>query len=74
MQETSLTPLIWLLIPLVGVAVTVPLVITEHYNQIWQAWVLPQNTLVLPLYIYMWWKRRTGLRRAVREWNRSGSH
>ena len=53
-----------------GLAVTIPLVITENYAQIWQAWVFPQNTTVLPLYIYYWWRRRNHLRRAVREWNR----
>merc|ERR1712062_684671 len=48
LSKTSLTWLIWLLLPLVGVAVTVALVLTEHITYIWMGWVFPQG-LIQPL-------------------------
>ena len=69
-QETSLSPLLWLLMPLIGLAVTIPLIVTENYSHIWMAWTLPQNSTVLPLYLYYWWKRQSELGKALREWNR----
>ena len=69
MQNTSLTWLIWLLLPLVGVVVTVALALTDHLTYIWMGWVFPQS-LVQPLHGYYWWKRRKEMRRALLEWNR----
>ena len=69
-QETSLSPLLWLLMPLIGLAVTIPLIVTENYSNIWMAWTFPQNSTVLPLYIYYWCKRQTELRKTLRDWNR----
>ena len=69
LQGTSLTYLIWLLIPLVGAAVTLALVFTDNINNIWMGWVFPQS-LIQPLHGYYWWKRRKDLRRALLEWNR----
>ena len=69
-QETSLSPLLWLLMPLIGLAVTIPLIVTENYSHIWMAWTFPQNSTVLPLYLYYWWKRQSELGKALREWNR----
>ena len=68
-KRTALTPLVWFLVPIIGLIVTISLVVTEHYTYIWMGWVLPQCTFIHPLTGYYMWRRTRSLRTAVREWN-----
>ena len=68
-QATSLTPLIWALIPLIGIGVSIPLIITQYYAFIWAPFVISQ-LIVQPLHAVYFYKRKGGLRRALRDWNR----
>merc|ERR1719239_132706 len=52
-SKTSLTPLIWLLLPIIGLGVTIPLVIIENYQYLWMPWVFPQS-FVQPLNGYFY--------------------
>merc|ERR1712038_987818 len=69
LSKTSLTPLIWLLLPIIGFGVMIPLIITENYQYIWMPWVFPQSFLH-PLQGYYYWIRKKQLKKALLEWNR----
>ena len=68
-QATSLTPLIWALIPLIGIGASIPLIITQYYYLIWLPFVASQ-LIVQPVHSVYFFKRKRGLSRALRDWNR----
>ena len=68
-QATSLTPWIWALIPLIGIGASIPLIITENYWTLWMPFVFTQ-LIVQPIHAIYFYKRKLGLRRALRDWNR----
>ena len=70
LQATSLTPLIWALIPLIGIGVSIPLIIYQYYSFLWMPFVFSQ-LIVQPFHSVYFFKRKRGLRRALIDWNRS---
>ena len=68
-QATSLTPWIWALIPLIGIGVSIPLIITQQWFYLFVPFVGSQ-IIVQPLHAIYAIKRKRGLRRALTDWNR----
>jgi len=70
-SETSLTPLVWLLVIIIGVAATIPMVVYDYnMNFLWMPWVFPNICFLQPLtqtYVYLRGKR---LCKAMEAWNR----
>merc|ERR1711874_5180 len=68
-SATSLTPWIWALIPLIGIGVSIPLIITQQWFYLFVPFVGSQ-IIVQPLHAIYAIKRKRGLRRALTDWNR----
>ena len=70
-QETSLTPLVWLLVIIIGLAATIPMVVYDiNMNLLWMPWVFPNICFLQPLTQTYYYLRNKRLCKTMEAWNR----
>ena len=71
-QGSVLSPLIWLLIPIIGGVATILMVVVYDVGgqYVWMPWVLPNVSFIQPLNWYYWSKRTKGMKNVIQKWNR----
>merc|ERR1712098_934433 len=69
LSASALSPLIWMLLLVIGAIVTPILVVYDEATWIWIPWVLPNVCIIQPLVWYYYAKRCRTLGNAVKKWN-----
>jgi len=69
LSASALSPLIWMLLLVIGAIATPLLVVYDQSTYIWMPWVLPNICLIQPMVWYYYGKRCKTLGKAVKKWN-----
>ena len=66
-----MTPLVWLLVIIIGGAATIPMVVYDYnMNYLWMPWVFPNICFLQPLTQTYYYLRNKRLCKAMEAWNR----
>ena len=70
-QKTSLTPLLWVLVIIIGGVATLIMYLYDlDMKNLWMPWVLPNICFLQPLYGSIYWRRYKCFSKALETWNR----